>query len=59
MYKNTLFNEEAIFSNLTAQGNSFYNAVLLTAIAADSEKAVKLKWRRYPVFLSSLKLAVQ
>lgn len=60
MCKNALFNEEIISSNPTAQENEFHNSVILTAIAADSEKAVKLKWRgSYSVFLSILKVAMQ
>lgn len=43
MCKNTLFNEETIFSNPTAQGNSFHNTVLLTAIAADSGEGCETK----------------
>lgn len=41
--KNTLFNEETISSNPTAQESNFHSTVILTAIAADSEKAMKLK----------------
>lgn len=37
-----------------------FTAVILTATAADSEKAVKLKWKRsYSVFLGILQVAMQ
>lgn len=58
--KNTLFKEETISSNPTAQESNFHSTVILTAIAADSEKAMKLKWKQsYSVFLSILKVDMQ
>lgn len=58
--KNRLFNEETNYPDPTGQKSDFHNTVILTAITADSEKAVKLKWRgNYSVFLSILEVATQ